>query len=83
MSMPVPSLVSLTGIDLGRTGPEPFFTHVAVFELDDIFQTVFREFFPVRQRADQSIYSPRCSQGEHSPWALTWPSQTLSHGTRK
>lgn len=60
MSMPVPSLVSLTGIDLGRTRPEPILTHVAVFELDDIFQTVFRKFFPVQQRAYQSAYSRQC-----------------------
>jgi hypothetical protein len=60
MSMPVPSLVSLTGIDLGRTRPEPIFTHVAVFELDDIFQTVFREFFPIQQRADRSACSRQC-----------------------
>ena len=47
MSMPVPSLVSLTGIDLGRTLSETILAYVAVFELDDFFQPVVRELFPI------------------------------------
>jgi hypothetical protein len=31
-----------------------------MFQLDDIFQTVFRKFFPIHQRADQSAYSRQC-----------------------